>query len=62
MSTEKPVVGNSRYIKNNPRNWGYKIFVRAGVSGFIYDFVIYGSEDTLRYYTFSPEEIWEYSL
>lgn len=29
----------SQYIKNKPHKWGFKFFVRAGVSGFIYDFI-----------------------
>lgn len=34
--------GNLRqYIQNKPHKWGYKIFVRAGVSGIIYDFIPY---------------------
>jgi hypothetical protein len=32
--------GNLRqYIQNKPHKWGFKIFVRAGVSGMIFDFI-----------------------
>lgn len=49
--------GNRKqYIKNKPRKWGFKIFVRAGVSGFIYDFLLYGGEDTFRFHTFPENE------
>ncbi|XP_047103582.1 piggyBac transposable element-derived protein 3-like [Schistocerca piceifrons] len=34
--------GNLRqYIQNKPHKWGFKIFVRAGVSGVVYDFLPY---------------------
>lgn len=52
----KKAGNRKQYIKSKPRKWGFKIFVRAGVSGFIYDFVIYGGEDTFRYRHFSPYE------
>lgn len=45
-----------QYIKNKPRKWGYKIFVRAGMTGFVYDFLIYGGEDTFRYHAFRDDE------
>ncbi|XP_030767719.1 piggyBac transposable element-derived protein 3-like [Sitophilus oryzae] len=39
--------GNLRqYIKNKPHKWGFKLFVRAGVSGFIYDFIPYQGTHT----------------
>nr|CAI5858404.1 unnamed protein product [Callosobruchus analis] len=47
----------SRYIKSKPKRWGFKIFVRASVSGIVYDFVIYGGEQTFReYHQFTSEE------
>ena len=46
-----------QYIKNKPKKWGYKIFVRAGVSGIVYDFLIYGGDDTFRFHSFTDEEI-----
>ncbi|CAK1601014.1 unnamed protein product [Parnassius mnemosyne] len=45
-----------QYIKNKPRKWGFKVFVRAGVSGIIYDFLAYGGEDTFRYHDFTEDE------
>lgn len=45
-----------QYMKDKPNKWGFKNYVRAGVSGIIYDFVMYGGEDTFRYHTFSEEE------
>lgn len=49
--------GNRRqYVKNKPKKWGFKIFVRSGVSGMIYDFIVYGGEGTFRGYKFSNAE------
>ncbi|KOB72988.1 Uncharacterized protein OBRU01_11452 [Operophtera brumata] len=45
-----------QYIKNKPKKWGFKIFVRAGVSGIVYDFLIYGGDDTFRFNSFTDEE------
>ncbi|KAF2903847.1 hypothetical protein ILUMI_02326 [Ignelater luminosus] len=45
-----------QYIKNKPRKLNLKIFVRAGVSGLIYNFLLYGREDTFRYHTFPENE------
>lgn len=45
-----------QYMKDKPNKWGFKNYVRAGVSGIIYDFIMYGGEDTFRYHTFSEEE------
>ncbi|KAJ8881340.1 hypothetical protein PR048_017821 [Dryococelus australis] len=42
--------------KSKPKKWGFKIFVRASVSGFIYDFIVYGGPDTFRKHVFSPAE------
>jgi len=27
-----------QYIKNKPKKWGFKMFVRWGIDGFVYDF------------------------
>ncbi|CAH1988409.1 unnamed protein product [Acanthoscelides obtectus] len=46
-----------QYIKSKPKKWGFKIFVGAGVSGLVYDFLIYGGEKTFReYHQFTSEE------
>ncbi|CAH0714336.1 unnamed protein product, partial [Brenthis ino] len=45
-----------QYVKNKPKKWGFKIFVRAGVSGIVYDFLIYGGDDTFRFNSFTDEE------
>ncbi|KAF9405652.1 hypothetical protein HW555_013700 [Spodoptera exigua] len=47
---------SKQYIQNKPKKWGFKNFVSAGVSGLIYDFVMYGGENTFRGYTFSDTE------
>lgn len=39
-----------------PNKWGFKKFVRAGMSGIVYDFLLYGGEDTFRYIQFSQDE------
>ncbi|CAH2000555.1 unnamed protein product [Acanthoscelides obtectus] len=35
------------YIKNKPHKWGIKLFVRAGVSGIIYEFDVYVGKYTV---------------
>nr|CAI5817627.1 unnamed protein product [Callosobruchus analis] len=46
-----------QYIKSKPKRWSFRIFVRAGVSGIVYDFVIYGGEQTFTvYHQFTSEE------
>lgn len=45
-----------QYMKDKPNKWGFKNFVRAGVSGMIYDFIMYGGEDTFRFHRFTDEE------
>lgn len=45
-----------QYMKDKPNKWGFKNYVRAGVSGMIYDFILYGGEDTFRFHTFTEEE------
>nr|CAH7756726.1 unnamed protein product [Callosobruchus chinensis] len=53
----KKVGSKRQYIKSKPNRWGFKIFVRAGVSGIVYDFVVYGGEKTLKeYHQFTSEE------
>nr|CAI5820030.1 unnamed protein product [Callosobruchus analis] len=41
-----------QYIKSKPKRWGSRSFV----SGIVYDFVIYGGEQTFRYHQFTSEE------
>ncbi|KAJ8729842.1 hypothetical protein PYW07_016880 [Mythimna separata] len=45
-----------QYMKDKPVKWGFKIYVRAGTSGMIYDFLPYGGDDTFRYHKFTDEE------
>ena len=48
LSVDKQVVlfkGHSslkRYLENKPKNWRYKLWVLAGMSGYVYDFEIDG--------------------
>ncbi|XP_028461659.1 piggyBac transposable element-derived protein 3-like [Perca flavescens] len=35
-----------QYLPSKPKKWGIKIFVRAGVSGFLYDFMVYTGKST----------------
>lgn len=50
--------GNRKqYMKDKPNKWGFKNYVRAGVSGMIYDFILYGGEDTFRFHKFTEQEI-----
>lgn len=45
-----------QFMKDKPCKWGFKNYARAGVNGMIYDFVLYGGEDTFRYHTFTDKE------
>ncbi|KAF9794047.1 hypothetical protein SFRURICE_001515 [Spodoptera frugiperda] len=45
-----------QYVKMKPKKWGFKNFVRAGVSGIIYDFLLYGVDDTFRGLVFTEKE------
>jgi hypothetical protein len=39
-----PFTGRSslkQYIKSKPKPWGYKVWVRSGVSGYVYNFEVY---------------------
>ncbi|XP_059209229.1 piggyBac transposable element-derived protein 3-like [Centropristis striata] len=35
-----------QYLPSKPHHWGFKIFVRAGVSGIVYDFLTYTGKST----------------
>ncbi|XP_023312460.1 piggyBac transposable element-derived protein 3-like, partial [Anoplophora glabripennis] len=58
MIPYKGTMAGSRrqYIKNKPKKWGFKVFVRAGITGFVYDFLLYSGEDTFRQIDFTEEE------
>ncbi|XP_046974849.1 piggyBac transposable element-derived protein 3-like [Vanessa cardui] len=45
-----------QYVRNKPKKWGFKFFVRASPSGLVHDFLIYGGEDTFRLHTFTEKE------
>lgn len=45
-----------QYMKDKPNKWGFKNFVRSGLSGMIYDFVMYGGDDTFRSHKFNKQE------
>lgn len=45
-----------QYNPNKPCKWGFKNIVRAGVSGIVYDFVLYAGDDTFRQIEFTSEE------
>lgn len=49
--------GNLRqYMPKKPKKWGFKMFVRAGVSGIVYDFFIYTGSTTFDSMIFSETE------
>nr|CAH7732522.1 unnamed protein product [Callosobruchus chinensis] len=49
--------GNLRqYMPKKPKKWGFKMFVRAGVSGIVYDFLMYAGSTTFNNVTFSEQE------
>lgn len=43
-------------VQNKPKKWGFQNFVRAGVSGILYDFLVYGGKDSFRFTSFTEEE------
>lgn len=45
-----------QYIKSKPKKWGFKMFVRCGTSGMVYDFFPYAGESTFRNHEFSEAE------
>ena len=48
---EQIIPSKTRYTKvqqynpEKPRKWGFKNLVRAGASGFLYDFFLYGGKE-----------------
>ncbi|XP_072384727.1 uncharacterized protein [Diabrotica undecimpunctata] len=48
--------GNLRqYLPKKPRKWGFKMFVRAGLPGIVYDFFIYTESSTFDHMVFSEK-------
>ncbi|KAG0418061.1 hypothetical protein HPB47_005156 [Ixodes persulcatus] len=45
-----------QYIRNKPHKWGFKLFVRGGVSGIVHDILPYAGSDTFFATTFTEEE------
>lgn len=45
-----------QYMPKKPTKWGFKMFVRSGVSGIVYDFLMYGGSDTFRNIDFPVSE------
>lgn len=45
-----------QYIRNKPKKWGFKFFVRAGIDGFVHDFFPYAGETTFSTESFSEYE------
>lgn len=45
-----------QYMPAKPNKWGFKLFARAGVSGMIYDFLVYDGVKTLNAITFDEDE------
>lgn len=49
--------GNLRqYVQPKPHKWGFKLFIRAGVSGMVYDILPYAGKDTFCKSSFTSEE------
>lgn len=42
----KGQINIKQYVKNKPKKWGIKIYILAGKSGLIYDFIIYQGSKT----------------
>ncbi|CAK1600982.1 unnamed protein product [Parnassius mnemosyne] len=45
-----------QYLPKKPKKWGFKMFIRAGVSGLVYDFLPYGDDNTFRGVSFNEYE------
>lgn len=45
-----------QYVKSKPKKWGFKLFVRSGINGIVYDFFPYCGENTFNDYHFSEYE------
>ncbi|CAH2011120.1 unnamed protein product, partial [Acanthoscelides obtectus] len=45
-----------QYMPKKPKKWGFKMFVRAGVSGIVQDFLIYTGSSSFDEILFSKEE------
>lgn len=45
-----------QFMKDKPTKWGFKNYARAGMSGMIFDFIMYGGEDTFRFHKFTEKE------
>lgn len=52
----------TQYMKNKPKKWSFKLFVRAGIDGMVYDFLAYSGDCTFRNITFSPYELSYFGL
>ncbi|CAH2015572.1 unnamed protein product [Acanthoscelides obtectus] len=60
VSYKGTYAGNLRqYIQNKPHKWG---FVRAGVSGYIADFIPYQGAATFEVLRWSPNELDDYEV
>jgi len=51
-----------QYMQNKPKKWGIKLFVRAGIDGMVYDFLVYSGDCTFRNITFSTFETGYFGL
>ncbi|KAL0861407.1 hypothetical protein ABMA27_008951 [Loxostege sticticalis] len=52
----KKAGSRKQYMKMKPSKWGFKMFARAGISGYICDFLLYGVDDTFRQCNFTDAE------
>ncbi|KAF0682270.1 piggyBac transposable element-derived protein 3-like, partial [Aphis craccivora] len=43
-----------QYLRNKPKKWGFKVWARAGVSGYIYYFEMYQGSDKSKRSKFGP--------
>ena len=46
MPAETKQSGIHQYKPKKPKKWGFKMFVRAGQSGMMYDFFLYAGKDS----------------
>lgn len=44
----KKARNRKQYMNQKPSKWSFKMFVRALVSGFVCDFLLYGGDDTFK--------------
>lgn len=59
---DKKAGSRRQYMQNKPKKWEIQLFVRSGIDGVVYDFLVYSGDCTFRNITFSPFKTGYYGL